>query len=426
MRKTFIFALVLALFATSTNSANAAPDFDPMGHAKMPIIGTPCPKSGAVIKNTVYQFTCKSEDGNLVWSGAQLQYKTPANYLKGYALGQALKKSNSGGENGSLICKNSADGYVVKNFEIQEGSYSKANRAILNEYYGYMGCAEGFSSTKKAPSTISISDPVGRSFAHPSGSLFLIEDYIPILFEEIVEIFSRSTEEGVEWLSAFQVEGAFDREKTDACSAERIENNWKIKSLVPDMRTLRYSYGSDWRVFPDDSSEYDSGRITSDPNTSTPLNVFVWELYEDDVNGEYGMANWRRVVIGSDGSMSHIFSQCPLEDESELPKISSWELDVAPKQIKAPVGKVDKKSNAYKTMYTVGQNFARVSMASDTGKSQCLSAMATGIIKSRGIPQYLGVQARQLQSFLNTPSGFQGCLDGFGKQSHYLNVPLSL
>ena len=425
MRKTFTFALVLALFVSTTNSANAAPDFDPIGHAKMPIIGTSCPKSGAIIKNTVYQFTCKSEDGNLVWSGAQLQYKTPTNYLKGYALGQTLKKSNSGGENGALICKNSADGYVVKNFEIQEGSYSKANRAILNDYYGYMGCWDGFSSTKKAPSTISLSDPSGSAYYLASGQLYGVDYNINILYEEIVEIFSRSTEEGVEWLSAFQVEGAFDREKTDACSTERIENNWKIKSLVPDMRTLSYSYGSDWRVFPEDFSEFDPGRITSEPYSSTPLKVFVWELYEDDVNGEYGMANWRRLVVNSDGGISHIFSQCPLEDESELPKISSWELDVAPKQIKAPVGKVDKKSNAYKTMYTVGQNFARVSMASDTAKSQCLSAMATGIIKSRGIPQYLGVQARQLQSYLVTPSGFQGCIDGFGKQSHYLNTPLS-
>jgi hypothetical protein len=81
---------------------------------------------------------------------------------------------------------------------------------------------------------------------------------------------------------------------------------------------------------------------------------------------------------------------------------------------KAPTGKVDKASNAYRTMYTVGQNFARVSMASDTAKSQCLSAMSSGMIRARGIPQYLGVQAWQLQSYLRTPSGFQGCLDGFG------------
>ncbi|MBM3743877.1 MAG: hypothetical protein FJW46_06255 [Actinobacteria bacterium] len=75
--------------------------------------------------------------------------------------------------------------------------------------------------------------------------------------------------------------------------------------------------------------------------------------------------------------------------------------------------KVNKKSREYKTMFTVGQNFAKVSMATDSAMSQCKSAMNTGLIKVRGIPQYLGVQARQIQSYLRTPSGFQGCIDGF-------------
>ena len=78
-----------------------------------------------------------------------------------------------------------------------------------------------------------------------------------------------------------------------------------------------------------------------------------------------------------------------------------------------PKGKVNKKSREYKTMFTVGQNFASVSMATDSAMSQCKSAMSTGLIKARGIPQYLGVQARQIQSYLRTPSGFQGCIDGF-------------
>jgi uncharacterized membrane protein YgcG len=75
---------------------------------------------------------------------------------------------------------------------------------------------------------------------------------------------------------------------------------------------------------------------------------------------------------------------------------------------------VDKKSNAYKTMFNVGKNFARVSMASDTAKSQCNSARVSGVIRNNGIPQYLGDQARMLQSYLATASGFRGCLDGFG------------
>jgi len=80
-----------------------------------------------------------------------------------------------------------------------------------------------------------------------------------------------------------------------------------------------------------------------------------------------------------------------------------------------PKGKVDKNSNAYKLMRTFGENVALNSLASDTAKTQCLSAKNTGLINVRGIRQYLGVQARQIQSYLKTASGFQGCLDGFGK-----------
>jgi hypothetical protein len=80
-----------------------------------------------------------------------------------------------------------------------------------------------------------------------------------------------------------------------------------------------------------------------------------------------------------------------------------------------PKGKVDKGSNAYQYMYNFGQNLSLNSLASDSALSQCLSAKNSGLIKVRGIPQYLGVQATQIQSYLKTASGFQGCLDGFGK-----------
>jgi hypothetical protein len=81
---------------------------------------------------------------------------------------------------------------------------------------------------------------------------------------------------------------------------------------------------------------------------------------------------------------------------------------------KPPSGKVDKTSNAYKTMFNVGKNFAKVSMANDTAISQCSSAMRTGMIRARGIPQYLGAQTQTIQSYLKTASGWRGCLDGFG------------
>ena len=82
---------------------------------------------------------------------------------------------------------------------------------------------------------------------------------------------------------------------------------------------------------------------------------------------------------------------------------------------KVPTGPVNKSSKAYKTMYSVGQNFAKVSRASDSANSQCNSALQTGMIKNNGIPRYLGGQTGLIQSYLQSASGFQGCLDGFGR-----------
>ena len=80
-----------------------------------------------------------------------------------------------------------------------------------------------------------------------------------------------------------------------------------------------------------------------------------------------------------------------------------------------PKGAVDKGSNSYKLMFNFGGNIAANSLASDSALSQCISAKNSGIVRVRGIPQYLGMQAVQIQSYLSTASGFQGCLDGFGK-----------
>ena len=80
-----------------------------------------------------------------------------------------------------------------------------------------------------------------------------------------------------------------------------------------------------------------------------------------------------------------------------------------------PKGAVDKGSNSYKLMFNFGGNVAVNSLATDSALSQCISAKNSGIVRVRGIPQYLGMQAVQIQSYLSTASGFQGCLDGFGK-----------
>ena len=76
---------------------------------------------------------------------------------------------------------------------------------------------------------------------------------------------------------------------------------------------------------------------------------------------------------------------------------------------------IDETSNAYTTMFNVGKNFAKVSLATDTAQSQCASALNDGFISALGIPRYLGVQTRMIQSLLKTKNGWQGCLDGFSQ-----------
>ncbi len=418
MKKLFTSFLSLGVLLLSS-PAQAASAFDPVGHQSLPLLGSACSKSGSIIKNSYFQFTCSNKSGSTIWTGTSSKYKAPVNYLKGYALGQALKKANPTVGNGSLVCKNSADGYVVKSFEIQAGSISSSNKTILNDYFGYMGCWDGFSSTKAAPTQISLPDPVGPVLALHSEQLVNSFSEVGNLFSGTVDAFqqdtgSGNTQNGLDWIASNQYPDAFDTSITSNCSADRISSNWTINSMEPDFRTLSYDYGYPYVRTPDANSDYFQEFVTTNPYPETPLRVFVWSSYRDDTNGDHVEASWYHVIFMSDGSPRYFLSQCPMDDESLTAGNSSWNLSKAAAVVKTPVGKVDKTSNAYKTMFTVGQNFAKVSTASDTAKSQCSSAMATGMIKARGIPTYLGLQARQLQSYLNTPSGYQGCLDGFG------------
>ena len=134
MKKLFTSFLSLGVLLLSS-PAQAASAFDPVGHQSLPLLGSACSKSGSIIKNSYFQFTCSNKSGSTIWTGTASKYKAPVNYLKGYALGQALKKANPTVGNGSLVCKNSADGYVVKSFEIQAGSISSSNKTILNVYF---------------------------------------------------------------------------------------------------------------------------------------------------------------------------------------------------------------------------------------------------------------------------------------------------
>ena len=160
----------------------------------------------------------------------------------------------------------------------------------------------------------------------------------------------------------------------------------------------------------DPANNYFEERRDSD-YSETPLiaNFRVW--YRDDVNGEF-VENSQFAFVYHFGQLFNFWSTCPTFDE-EVASRYTLDLPIAPVAFKAPSGKVDKTSNAYKIMFNVGANFAKISMNSDTAASQCSSAAQTGMVKNRGVPQYLGVQARQLQSYLKTASGYRGCLDGF-------------
>ena len=109
-----------------------------------------------------------------------------------------------------------------------------------------------------------------------------------------------------------------------------------------------------------------------------------------------------------------------LEEESRMKTVSRF-IEKSPRPVTSEKGSdlsgdsdIDKTSNVYVTMFTVGKNFAKVSFPEETAQSQCNSALANGLISSQGAPRYLGEQARLIQSYLKTPEGWQGCIDGFG------------
>ena len=163
-----------------------------------------------------------------------------------------------------------------------------------------------------------------------------------------------------------------------------------------------------------------AGSCTS--NTKLARTPILFELdsgdgWEENGSGEYeGLKTTFSFTPGSSGTLKlRIFSEGLIDNYSSFVSNVMTIKIPEPAPVQAPKGKVDKLSNAYKTMKTVGGNFAKVSLASDSAYSQCISALRTGLIKNNGRPFYLGIQARMIQSYLSTPSGFQGCLDGFGR-----------
>ena len=131
--------------------------------------------------------------------------------------------------------------------------------------------------------------------------------------------------------------------------------------------------------------------------------------------------NNSKYIAGCKLGIRKSFSIGLKEEESRVKRVKKInENAINPEDEKEPTGNfsgedVDKTSNAYTTMFNVGKNFARVSLATDTAQSQCESALKNGIISAQGNPRYLGVQATMIQSLLKTKNGWQGCLDGFSE-----------
>jgi hypothetical protein len=103
-------------------------------------------------------------------------------------------------------------------------------------------------------------------------------------------------------------------------------------------------------------------------------------------------------------------SRCETVQLEEMPKPT-----ISLKQ-GMPSGKVDKGSTTYKASFNFGRNFKKVSGANDSAASQCQMAQKYGAIKNYlGRLSSFGAQAEYIKSYLRTASGYQGCLDGFGK-----------
>jgi hypothetical protein len=216
---------------------------DPVAMSKLPILGNSCDQQGKVISSQFNKFECKSEGGELTWHVSALQYRSPDTYIKGYEIGKKLKRDNPNVSANALICKNAAEGKVVKDFQVQNSKVSKADIKIISDYYGYLGCWEGYSNGGKAPSKISLANPTGKRVVFRDGvSATPIEDLRKIN-NLIVDAFQVSTTAGIQKLSEFLYQDAFSLGATwDECFTQRESENWRIvsQSLTPHIPQIGF------------------------------------------------------------------------------------------------------------------------------------------------------------------------------------------
>ena len=415
-----------ALFFLASNFFNSAFGVDSQ---KLPQAGYPCKASSVSVSTKFNKYLCVKAKGAYSWQIQKNSYKSPVEYAKGFAIGQQLSFSNPR-TSGDLRCMDAYYGRVVKNDLIQEGKVSSETSKILSSYYGYLGCMDGADSRGKKPSaSLDFPEPLNApglfiqsaskqkpwSITLRNGN-HLNETDFENLRANIEIGCSNEDEPGrarncSEVLIQQQFPGAFNEEKTNSCTQERVNSNWSITGLNFILPTL--SFDPTWN--PNEFENVEDGLFADREEIQifdqVPLRVLSLIRYQDDLNQSFQFYGWLHLLTWDDHTLVHFLSPCATFIESQ----SSFFVDLprAPSGFKVPLGKVDKLSNTYKLMFNVGSNFAKVSMSSDTALKQCASAAKDGLISNRGIPQYLGVQARQIQSNLKTASGFQGCLDGF-------------
>ena len=397
---------------------------------QFPLLGSPCTEKSNSVSNVFSKYMCTKTSGVYTWQIQKLNYKTPPNYLKGFEIGRLLSTSNPR-TSGDIRCLDSYYGRIAKNDLIQSGQVPTSTTKILSSYYGYLGCMDGADFPNQKPSaSINSPEPLNApgiwDLASGSGKPWSVRlrngnQLNSSDFENLrasLEIGCSNEDSGnlttncAETLAQQQYPGAFNEDKTITCLNNRVDTNWTITGVDFILPTLSLDPSWDPNDFRKADPEFFTDREQIQISDQVPLRILSVIRYHDDINGDYEFYGWLHLLTWDNHTLVHFLSPCATFIESQASY--SFDLPKAPIAFKIPSGKVDKTSNAYKTMFNVGKNFAKVSMASDTGMSQCSSALKSGMIRARGVPQYLGVQAGMLQSYLQTPSGFQGCLDGFG------------
>ena len=413
----FISGVILATVGTSS-PAQAA------GSSSYPIVGSKCKISGEEVSSQYYKFVCTKAGVETVWKVQQLSYKTPTEYTKGYAAGKTLKKLNP--NSGDAACVYTAKDKNVQKDMVQPGKPASSTVTLLNSYFGYKGCIDAMLSNLKVPTKISLHEPIfpkgdfysnfeQKAKLRDGSQVNVIEDIGNIVGSVVSECRNSDgegqTQNCINAITNFQYPDAFNSETLNSCSSARLESNWVITGMEWDPQSISWNPAYSHVRPVDPVNNYFAERRSTNLYTETPLIANFRISYRDDVNGDF-VENSQYAFVYYFGQLFNFWTTCPTFDE-EVASRYTLDLPIAPVAFKAPSGKVDKTSNAYKIMFNVGANFAKISMNSDTAASQCSSAAQTGMVKNRGVPQYLGVQARQLQSYLKTASGYRGCLDGF-------------